>query len=890
MKRQSVAKLCSSAFALVSMFLLLFGCSGDNGAPGSSTGTIKGTVTSSLTAVPVAGATVTTSPALQGAAAITTDTNGNFTANNFPIGTYQVTVAKTGYTSQTVSVSVTTTTQPATNSIKLVPTTTAAVSVANVTAAPGAAATLTAVPSIADGITGTPTYTWTQVSGPTMTIANATSATPAVTLPAGAATKLKLATSAGMRFSEYSSAGNAANAAATGKPYMVVDLATDNRYYNSAAPAGVAGAVFMPFEKLMVQSFTNHDISNGTAATFQVTMTVGSYTATDLVTVNTKLPAVPNGGIRNVPVGQPVIFNAPTQSAYSWSIATAPTGSTATLNDATSRNPDFIPDVVGTYTLKEATAGTLTLYVGTWVGAISGQDQYGPTIGSTGDINSCGFCHLQTTDKEYGKFTRAWNKSGHAHIVTGLPSTLPGGPTVQNISDPAGHWSPSGCGPCHTVGFAQYSSPIKAGGFSEVYRAESLKITNGPNAWTQTLANYPKSARLMNIQCENCHGPTGSNAHQSSQSTSANYDFTARVNESSAVCGTCHGEPTRHGRYPQWAASAHGDYTVAQNEGPNQSCGGCHSYNGFDSLNKQLQGGNASRTINAADWANVQADIALNGIQPQNCITCHATHNPGTRSGLTGSIVGLAGYDPTYGTTFVGTTPLLPGGFQANGVGKGALCVVCHNSRNGEPVSGAGNPTLHEDNDANWGTLTKYSGPHDAAQGDVLMGRNAYFVTGVRSKHSLIADTCVTCHMELTAAPAPYDGGGFGTNHNFGADPAVCAKCHGNAITTADGVQNAFNASMVSLNTAIINAVVRVYNAEMGTSITAANVAISYGFPVGVTVNGTAYKPANTTKLDTLAKAIWNYGLLSNDSSQGVHNPQFAFDVLTSTMAKVTGL
>ncbi|HEX9024643.1 MAG TPA: carboxypeptidase-like regulatory domain-containing protein, partial [Geobacteraceae bacterium] len=158
MKRHSAFKWCSSVFALVSMFMLLFGCSGNTGAPGTSTGTLKGTVTSSLTNVPVAGATVTTSPAIQAAPAITTDTNGNFSAS-VPIGSYQITVAKTGYTSQTATVSVASG-QATTNNMALVPTTTAAVSVANVTAAAGATATLTAVPSIADGISGTPAYTW----------------------------------------------------------------------------------------------------------------------------------------------------------------------------------------------------------------------------------------------------------------------------------------------------------------------------------------------------------------------------------------------------------------------------------------------------------------------------------------------------------------------------------------------------------------------------------------------------------------------------------------------------------------------------------------------------------------------------------------------------------
>lgn len=875
-------RLALLAATVVSAAALLSGCSGDNGAAGNSTGTLKGAVTSSLTGVPVAGATITTSPALDAGTPITTDTNGNFSAN-LPIGAYQITVAKASYTSQTVSTSLVAG-QTTTNNIKLVPTTTAAVSVANVTAAPGATATIVAKPSLADGIAGTPSYTWTQVSGPAMTLTTTNPAAPTVTLPSAADAKLKLAMTAGMRFSTYSTAGSAAAAAATNRPYVVVDPSTDNKYFNSSAPANTTGAVFMPFEKLMVQSLTNHDISNGVAATFQVTMKAGTYTATDLFTVNVKLPAVPNGGLRNVPIGQPVVLNAPTQGAYSWTIA-GPTASKAALNDATTRNPDFIPDVVGTYTVKEATAGTLTIYAGTWQGAIAGQDQYGPTIGNPG----CGTCH-QGTDPEVGKFTRSWNKSGHAHVVTGLPSTLPGGPTVQNLTDPAGHWTAAGCGACHTVGFAQYSSSIKAGGFSEVYRAEGFTFKNGPTAWTDTLANYPKSAQLMNIQCENCHGPSASNAHGTSAQT---VDPNARVNASSAVCGTCHGEPTRHGRYQEWAGSGHGDYSLAQGEGGSSGCTGCHSNNGFGYLNNQLQAGIASRTLNVTDMASVTADITANGAQPQNCLTCHSTHNPGTRSGLTGSIVALAGYDATYArnAAFIGTTPLLPGGFQANGVGKGALCIVCHNSRNGEPVSGAGNPTLHEDNDSNFGTLTAYKAPHSAAQGDVLMGRNAYFVSGVRSKHSLIADSCVTCHMELSPAPAAYDGAGFGTNHAFGADPTICAKCHGAAIPNADGVQNAFNSSLASLNTAIINAVVKAYNAEKGTSITATAVAIgtSHGSP-SVTVSGVSYLPSTAATVDTLAKALWNYNLLNNDSSQGVHNPAFSFDVLTATQAKVNAL
>jgi hypothetical protein len=122
-------------------------------------------------------------------------------------------------------------------------------------------------------------------------------------------------------------------------------------------------------------------------------------------------------------------------------------------------------------------------------------------------------------------------------------------------------------------------------------------------------------------------------------------------------------------------------------------------------------------------------------------------------------------------------------------------------SRNGiEPTSGLWsncNPTgttyLHEDGDpcgdANvagtgpTGPATQYSTPHIASQGDVLMGRNAYFMgaagTPHLSKHSNVADACVGCHMELNP-----DG-----VHVFEIDPAkkpqVCANCHGSTTGEA---------------------------------------------------------------------------------------------------------
>jgi hypothetical protein len=162
--------------------------------------------------------------------------------------------------------------------------------------------------------------------------------------------------------------------------------------------------------------------------------------------------------------------------------------------------------------------------------------------------------------------------------------------------------------------------------------------------------------------------------------------------------------------------------SVPLGTGPNTSCAGCHTGQGFPLFISQLQGTNGNiqsplRTLNAANAAALSF-LRTNNVQPQTCSTCHPVHNPGKSSGLIGDLVILRGdYQP--GGAFDGTTPLLPAGFQANGVGKGALCITSHNSRNG----GAGTTaTLHEDGDPNFGALTAYNAPHEACQGDVLMG------------------------------------------------------------------------------------------------------------------------------------------------------------------------
>ena len=114
MKRQlpsEVSRHLCLSFALISIALLLFGCSGDDGNQGppgppgppattASTGTLSGNVKNAMSGTRVAGASVTVSPSVQGVSGITTDASGNYSVN-LPNGNYTLTFAKNGFASQT---------------------------------------------------------------------------------------------------------------------------------------------------------------------------------------------------------------------------------------------------------------------------------------------------------------------------------------------------------------------------------------------------------------------------------------------------------------------------------------------------------------------------------------------------------------------------------------------------------------------------------------------------------------------------------------------------------------------------------------------------------------------------------------------------------------------
>ncbi len=826
-------------------------------------------MTNSLTGSAVSAVTITTDPAMAGVS-ITTDASGNYSAQ-LPIAVYTLTFKAANFTQQTATVSVAAG-ESATKNIALVPTTPVAVNT-TVTGdrAPGQTVTAAATVVLLDGSSLVST-TWTQTSGVT------------VGLQPG---------------------GQAADGPVSGATVQVAlpnVTAFKDEFFRIVDEERKA-----LLDRYMVMGITPLDLEETARVVLEVTVVTSKGTYKKTVNIDAELPFNWSAGIRNVPVGIAVLLHGkdkPAGQGYNWTVA-APAGSVLTaLEDPTTQNPYLTPDAEGKYTVTESISGTrLDVYAGSFEGA----------IGPTGQPSTlCTVCHDGRIAPD--TFT-PWKASGHAEIFT------------QNLNA-GGHYG-TGCFTCHTVGYYPGVSnngiddqPQYAAFLTQFFPNGGSPSPN-PQNWTNMLAQFPGVAKFANIQCENCHGPNGSEAHRNAT------DGTARLSLSSDVCGVCHGEPARHGRFQQWQESGHANYELAIDEATVESrgaiaghCGRCHSGQGFlawikqGDLTKRIQGASGDATVQELTALGLTKDT----VHTQTCTTCHSPHAQGHTSG-----------EPNTATVrIMDNTPLLPAGYAALAVGRGAVCITCHNTRNGAHNDEVGNPTT-------------YSAPHAAAQGDVLMGQNAYFVSiGDRSPHSFIADTCATCHLELTPPPPEFSFSGAGTNHSFRASLTICTQCHGvfdggtlqesaeqELEALAEVMSEYLRARITAAGTIFIKDYtphvfdgasydVKSANVQVATTSIAAleptephgqqGFIVKFTAPVEFTYSPTGQAPHSlmlnqaevqlgdfttdgTAKLipadNVLVRAGWNYFLIHGDGSKGVHNPSFTFTAIGEARARL---
>ncbi len=335
----------------------------------------------------------------------------------------------------------------------------------------------------------------------------------------------------------------------------------------------------------------------------------------------------------------------------------------------------------------------------------------------------------------------------------------------------------------------------------------------------------------------------------------------------------------------QWARSGHANRELARLEATVETrgataahCGRCHSEQGFLAWLPQLQKGN-SGLITKPDGSPADVQFLTNlgltrfSVRPITCTTCH---------------------QPDYKLRVTASTSVLPAGFRAIGVGLGAQCMTCHNTRNGAIAWNQEDPK-------------RYTAPHTAAQADVIMGKNAFFVSPAEatiSPHaSFIGDACVTCHVRFNKE-----------SHTFKASRDVCTRCHG-ADMNAGRVQSGIHTLLDEVEKAIASRVVAakgkvatIRNWDPKTDQYADNFRVDPAQIVSVElaeihgqeglkfnlrsgawysqlgdVKDAAGKPVFATS-DPIVRAGWNWFLIEGDDSFGVHNPRFARTVLLSTL------
>lgn len=389
------------------------------------------------------------------------------------------------------------------------------------------------------------------------------------------------------------------------------------------------------------------------------------------------------------------------------------------------------------------------------------------------------------------------------------------------------------CLACHSTGYDANPTAVN-GGFDD-YPFE-FPAQLGPGVWDQLVQQYPEAMAMGRIQCESCHGPGGNHYGQ----TGNNAMVTTLDAEN---CAWCHDQGTHHNFPAQWDFSVHAKGPNVGYAGGRAGCANCHSGSGFV---EWVKGGQQPLTA---------APPAI----PITCATCHDPHDASNHAQL----------------RLVSAT--LTNGYEVTLGNEGRLCITCHKARR-DGVDYTNNYLRN---------LSSHFGPHYSAQGDVLTGQNAvtWGYNVPTSPHlQAIENACVGCHM----GEGPVDEAGnfeLAGGHTFNmrtedgvANVGVCEPCHGDvgedfnekklyingiADHDGDGVDEGLQEEVHGLLETLY---------ELLPNDGAGHLAIT---------------DSSVTKVQ--AQAAWNYLLIEEDRSAGMHNPEFAVELLKLSIGVLKG-
>ena len=232
-----------------------------------------------------------------------------------------------------------------------------------------------------------------------------------------------------------------------------------------------------------------------------------------------------------------------------------------------------------------------------------------------------------------------------------------------------------------------------------------------------------------------------------------------------------------------------------------------------------------------------------------DCKTCHSTHetfdfeNDGADYALRTIAPVTLKTDAAYTIDFGGTSN---------------MCIDCHQPMTAPPASTDGTFTV---------TSTHW-GPHHGPQSTILegilganivvSGGDVYPAAGTATHRT--GASCVQCHMSA-------DDGGTNGMHTWVKTDQGCAGCHSSGIPTeVGGLQAALEELAVLLET--------VEGVD------------DLGDPVhGIVHDG---HPVEGTFTILEAEAAWNYMLIMEDSSKGVHNPTYSKALINNSIKALT--
>jgi hypothetical protein len=259
---------------------------------------------------------------------------------------------------------------------------------------------------------------------------------------------------------------------------------------------------------------------------------------------------------------------------------------------------------------------------------------------------------------------------------------------------------------------------------------------------------------------------------------------------------------------------------------PNDPCSGCHTSEGFISR--------------------IETGVIPTGLENPTAIHCFTCHAPHTNSDMTRRL------DRPFAL--------------ANGVTfdhhDGNACTACHQARR--------NVNTYVTTTTGRVTLTNRWGPHHSPQTDMLTGTNGYEYPGFtyeQSNHkTATADGCLDCHMKETEN-LRVGGHSFNMTFDDGTEvlmnTAACADCHGDLDDfDLDGYQTQTDSLVTDLRTRLVAA--------------------------GL-VSGSTGLPRSVTTSSDSAGAVWNYLLVIEDRSKGVHNRKYIQSLLKSGIDYMQG-